>query len=172
MGDHQGLTEGNLQFRTQNQCQQQWCAIINPLPHQEPQSSEEEHHPDIEDRVIHRIHACQAKKDDKGKEDLLRNPQDIRKERDEGQIENEEDNISNVHAGNDPPEKGGVLTDQHRSRADAVNEKSPKEDSRRRGERNTQYKERNEGGLAGSVVGRFGPGDSLDRSLPEFFRMF
>src|SRR4030042_2903130 len=66
MGDHQRLPESNLQFRPENQSQEKWRTFISQFPHQKSHTPEEKHHPNIENRIIHGIHSCNAKKDDEG----------------------------------------------------------------------------------------------------------
>ena len=59
----------------------------------------------IESAVLNAVRAYQAKKENKGEENLVGNFQKFYPDRNEGQIQHEEHDISDVHAGDESPEK-------------------------------------------------------------------
>jgi hypothetical protein len=58
--NHQGLTERDLQLRTQHKCQKERRPFVGPLPHGKPQNAKQKHYPDIKNGIIDRIHARNA----------------------------------------------------------------------------------------------------------------
>ena len=111
MRDHQGLPEGHLHLRSEHQRQQQGrplvtstCLIRNPIP---PKSSITQMSK-IELFTVY-IPVMQ-KRMTRGSRILLRDAQDVGKERDKRQVEQQQDEVADVHAGDHPPEELRVLS--------------------------------------------------------------
>ena len=93
--------------------------------------------------------------------------QELRPHADEGQVQDQQHDVADVHGGDDAPEDVRVLLEQERPRRDAVDQQG-REDHRRRGvSRDAEGQERNEGRRRRGVVGRLGPRDPLDGPVPE-----
>ena len=122
MRNHQRLPKCHLHFWAEHQCEQKRHAFIGPLSQQKTESAEEDHHPNIEHRVVHRKHADKTEKGYKRQEHLLGYQQDAGKDGNKGQIQEKQEEISYVHACDHAPEKLRMVRDHQRAGRDAVYE--------------------------------------------------
>ena len=74
--------------------------------------SKDEHEEDVHDAVGEGIGADQAEEDDEGHQERVGNFKHLNPESDQGKVQDEEHDISDIHACDDPPEEVRMLAEE------------------------------------------------------------
>ena len=90
--------------------------------------------------VVETVDTDEAEDYDQGEEKAIRNLQDLNPHADEGEIENKQHDVADVHAGDDTPKKIGMLGDEKGTRLDSVDDESTKKHCHDRMRWNTESK--------------------------------
>ena len=130
-----------------------------------------QHDPDVDDRVVHLVHADDAEHDDQRIEIGVGNPQHVDEHADQRKVEREQHQVADIHRGDEAPEHVGMLGDELRAGRHAVNEQRRHQHGGHRAGRQAERQHRHEGAGRGRIVGRFRSGDAGDRALAELLRM-
>lgn len=103
---------------------------------------------------------------------MLRYTQNAGKNRNQGKVKNEKDDVADVHAGQHSPENFWPLAHEKRTGLNSVDGKGSQKHSRTRGKGHSQGQERNHGSGSGAVVCRLRPGHPFNRPAAKFFGVF
>ena len=95
------------------------------------------------------------------------NPQDVDEQADQRQIQDQQHDVADVHAGDQPPEHVGMLADQLRTGLDAVNLQRGQQDGRRGNRRDAEHQQRNHRAAGRRIVGGLRSRDTLDLAGAE-----
>ncbi len=126
----------------------------------------------VEGAVADAVGAHDHEGHDDPEEDAIGNLQDLDPDADQGQIEDQEDDVADVEAGDHPPGDIGVLLEEKRAGDEPVHHEGP-HDHRDGGRgRDAQGEQRDEGPVGVGVVGRFGTRDPFDHAGAEPLRIF
>ncbi len=171
LGNHQRKAEVVLHHGADDEGQNQRGHLKLKFAGQVPEDPEADHQGYLHLAVIQAEDPDQAEEQDEGEKDGIGNFQNLHPETDEREVQDEEHDISQVHAHDRAPEEVGVFGNEHGARLDAVNHEGAQEDRDHGVRGNPQRKERDERPARGCVVRRLGPGYPLDHPGPELFRV-
>ena len=113
----------------------------------------------------------QAKATIAGKQDVVRDRQQLHPDADQRQIEHDQQQVPDPHRDDQSPEQGRLVVDDVGPGRDALDDERADHERHHRVRRQAQGQQRDERGLGRRVVRRFGAGHAFDRAVTERLRM-
>src|SRR5262249_13204508 len=129
--------------------------------------AEPEHDPQVEHVLVGGIDADDRKQQHDRKQHAIRDAQKLHPQPDQRQVQQQQQHISHVHAGDDAPEQIGPLSDEQRTRLDAVNDQGAEQQCRHRVAWNAERKHGDDAARDGGVIGRFRARDAFDGAFAK-----
>src|SRR3990170_2623034 len=129
------------------------------------------HDADIDGAAVDGVNAENAKDQDRRIEQRIGNTQHVDEDPDQRQVEDQQHQVADIHAGDEAPKKLRLLGDQERPRRDAMDHHRGDHDGGNGPGRNAQGEHGNKGAGGGRVVGRLRAGDPRNRAVTEALRI-
>ena len=117
------------------------------------------------------VFCYKEKDDDEWKEKPVRDLEHLYPQADQGKVQDQEHDISDIHAHDHTPEEFRVPWNEQGTWLDAVKDEGPHQYRRDRIARNPEGEKGNEGGLRGTVIGRLRCGDPCNGPFAKHLRV-
>ena len=135
--------------------------------HHEAERADGQQQEEVERVGVGRVGAEAGEEEDPGVEVRAGDPQQLRPERRERQVQHQQHGVADEEAGDQAPDQLGLVVEQLRTGLDAVALDGREHDRRGGRRRDAQGEHRHEATRGRGVVGRLRAGDALDRTVAE-----
>ena len=171
LADRQRATELRLRQRSEDQADHGRRDREAPAPHHEAEQAEDIERRQIDDRLMQAVGAERGEHQDARVQQRPRDHQHLHPQADQRQVQDQQQDVADVHAGDQAPHQRALRLEQQRARLDAVVLERRQQDRRGRRGRNPQRQQRHQHAGRRRVVGGLGSGHALDRAVAEFLRI-
>ena len=116
IGQGEGASQGHLHHRPQDEGKDHRSRFILKFFQEKAEETKRPGNDDVDDVVIQAISADQAEENDKREKVRVRNPEKPHPDGNQREVQNQEQDIPDIHARNHPPEEVGSVLDQKGAR--------------------------------------------------------
>ena len=160
-----------LHHRSQHKSEQHRRRWESELGQDEAEKAEHGRKIDVERGIVDAVNADGGERHDGGEQQPVGHLQQPHPDADQREVQHDQHQVTDPHAGDQPPEQIGLFGHHLWARRDAVHGERPEHECHHAARRQPEREHGDELALCIGIVGGFRPRDALDRALAEAGRV-